>query len=300
MSSFPVTTIVLLIAFLSRVSNAQLNPAFYAETCSNVSNIVRRVVGQARQNDSRIGAKILRLHFHDCFVNGCDASLLLDDSVEDNIESEKSAFPNLSTAGYEVVDDIKTALEDECPGVVSCADILAIASQILVSLDGGPTWQVQLGRRDSRIANKNGTTALPLANATLDELKQKFLDQGLDNTTDLVALSGAHTFGRARCVTFSHRLSNFTPEGNPDPSLNTTFLGTLTQRCFVNGNDSTLNDLDLTTPDVFDNNYYINLRNSHGLLRTDQELFSTTGADTVPIVNRFADNHHSILYIQIT
>lgn len=65
-------------------------------------------------------------------MQGCDGSLLLDNA--DGIESEKDARPNLSTEGYDVVDSIKTALENVCPGVVSCADILAIASQILVSM----------------------------------------------------------------------------------------------------------------------------------------------------------------------
>lgn len=64
-------------------------------------------------------------------MQGCDGSLLLDDA--DDIDSEKNGPPNLSTAGYPVVDDIKTALENVCPGVVSCADILALASEILVS-----------------------------------------------------------------------------------------------------------------------------------------------------------------------
>lgn len=65
-------------------------------------------------------------------MQGCDASILLDNA--NGIESEKGEVPNLSVAGYDVVDNIKTALENVCPGVVSCADILAIASQISVSL----------------------------------------------------------------------------------------------------------------------------------------------------------------------
>ncbi|GAY50004.1 hypothetical protein CUMW_123360 [Citrus unshiu] len=52
-------------------------------------------------------------------LQGCDASLLLDDA--DAIQSEKSTVSNQSTAGYEVIDDIDSTLENVCPGVVSCA-----------------------------------------------------------------------------------------------------------------------------------------------------------------------------------
>jgi peroxidase len=50
-------------------SNAQLSVMFYDSTCPNVSAVVRGVIEQAAQNDVRIGAKLIRLHFHDCFVD---------------------------------------------------------------------------------------------------------------------------------------------------------------------------------------------------------------------------------------
>jgi len=66
-------------------------------------------------------------------LQGCDASILLDNSS--SIVSEKFATPNNSSArGYPVVDAVKAALEEACPGVVSCADILAIAAKISVEL----------------------------------------------------------------------------------------------------------------------------------------------------------------------
>jgi peroxidase len=53
--------------------------------------------------------------------------------------------PNTGSArGYEVVDAVKAALEDACPGVVSCADILALAAEISVELVRKPTiWSPQ-------------------------------------------------------------------------------------------------------------------------------------------------------------
>lgn len=66
------------------------------------------------------------------FMKGCDASLLLDDA--NGKDSEKNARPNLSIEGYAVIDKIKIKLERVCPGVVSCADIISLASQISVSV----------------------------------------------------------------------------------------------------------------------------------------------------------------------
>ncbi|XLU68148.1 hypothetical protein S245_027201, partial [Arachis hypogaea] len=51
------------------MSNAQLSPNFYAKTCPNLQAIVLSAMKQAVTKEPRMGASILRLFFHDCFVN---------------------------------------------------------------------------------------------------------------------------------------------------------------------------------------------------------------------------------------
>ncbi|KAG6411005.1 hypothetical protein SASPL_129079 [Salvia splendens] len=288
-SSYTSFFVILLAAFcLFPLARAQLNSTFYSLTCPNVSAIVNTVMQQALQADPRIGASLIRLHFHDCFVQGCDGSILLDNNSTRSIQSEKDAAPNTnSTRGFDVVDNIKTAVESSCPGVVSCADILALAAESAVSLAGGPSWNVLLGRRDSTSANQAlANTSIPAPFENLNNLTTKFNAMGL-NVTDLVALSGAHTFGRAQCRVFINRLYNFSGTGSPDPTLNATDLAALRQICPQGGSGSAVANLDPTTQDTFDANYFSNLQMNRGLLQSDQELIS---APTAPIVGLFSSN----------
>jgi len=67
------------------------------------------------------------------FLQGCDASMLLDDTP--NMLGEKLSLSNIdSLRSYEVIDEIKEELERVCPGTVSCADIIIMASRDAVVL----------------------------------------------------------------------------------------------------------------------------------------------------------------------
>ncbi|KAG2627353.1 peroxidase 2-like [Panicum virgatum] len=243
-----------------------LSSAFYDASCPGAHDVVRRVVQDARVSDPRIPASLIRLHFHDCFVNGCDGSLLLDDDLP-AIQTEKTVPANDNSArGFPVVDDIKAALEHACPGVVSCADILALAAEISVELAGGPRWSVLLGRRDGTTTNVESAKNLPSPFDPLDVLQEKFRNVNLDDT-DLVALQGAHTFGKVQC--------QFTREN-----------------CTAGQPEGALENLDEVTPNLFDNKYYGNLLEGRAQLPSDQVMLSgpAAAATTAPIVHRFAGN----------
>lgn len=154
-----------LLSLLAFSAHGQLSSNFYATSCPNLHSIVQSGMARAVSRDPRMGASILRLFFHDCFVNvryqslvqlffiivlcmrtiiwtlsefnqGCDGSILLDDTAA--FTGEQNAFPNKnSIRGLEVIDSIKAQVEASCRATVSCADILALAARdgvVMVSI----------------------------------------------------------------------------------------------------------------------------------------------------------------------
>uniref|UniRef100_A0A7N0RJA5 Peroxidase n=1 Tax=Kalanchoe fedtschenkoi TaxID=63787 RepID=A0A7N0RJA5_KALFE len=258
------------VSLLSCAANAQLTPDFYARTCPRLKFTVRDAMRQAVQREPRMAASILRLFFHDCFVNGCDGSILLDDTA--TFTGEQNAFPNRnSVRGFEVIDAIKARVEAACAATVSCADVLALAARDGVELVGGPSWRVALGRRDARTASQaQANSDLPSPFANLSTLISMFAAKGL-NARDMTVLSGAHTLGFAQCSLFRTRIHN---ETNIDPS----FAASRRLTCPLSGGDSNLAALD-ATPNRFDNSYYRKLVARRGLLHSDQELFNGGSQD---------------------
>jgi hypothetical protein len=99
---------------------------FYHKTCPQLPEIVKKVVTAEFELDPTSAGPQLRLFFHDCFVQGCDGSVLLN-STKVN-QAEKDASNNFSLSNFFVIDEVKEQLEKECPGVVSCADVLALVA----------------------------------------------------------------------------------------------------------------------------------------------------------------------------
>ncbi|URD88154.1 peroxidase [Musa troglodytarum] len=254
---------------------------FYDATCPFVEHLVRCYLEQAFGNDTGLAAGLLRVHFHDCFVQGCDGSILLDGSAGG--PSEKDAPPNLTLrpAAFEAIDELQALLTAACGHVVSCADIAALAARDSVYLSGGPDYEVPLGRRDglSYATIEAVLSFIPPPTSNVTDLIDLFGKLGLD-AYDLVSLSGAHTIGIAHCASFENRL--FPAQ---DPTLDQTFAENLYLTCPV-ANTSNTTALDVRSPDAFDNNYYVDLLNSQGLFTSDQGLYAD--ARTQPTVTGFA------------
>ncbi|XP_004293017.1 PREDICTED: lignin-forming anionic peroxidase-like [Fragaria vesca subsp. vesca] len=102
-----------------------------------------------------------------------------------------------SVRGYGVIDNAKAAVEKLCPGVVSCADIVAVAATDASVAVEGPNWAMKLGRRDSTTASKTlAESSLPSFLDSLESLTNRFAGLGV-NVRDLVALSGAHSISNS-------------------------------------------------------------------------------------------------------
>ncbi|KAJ7533119.1 hypothetical protein O6H91_13G033900 [Diphasiastrum complanatum] len=253
-----------LIQTFSVLGTADLEVGFYQDSCPNTEQIVRSTMEQHYSADLKIAPAILRLHFHDCF--GCDGSVLISSS-----SSEKTSPFNAGLSGFEVIDDAKNRLESGCPGIVSCADILALAARDAVSLTGGPSWEVATGRRDGSVSSALDTFNLPTPFDSVAVLKQKFLAKGL-SAQDLVTLTGAHTIGRAECRLVSYRLYNYTGKGDVDPSINTNFANILSMQCPRKGSGRNLIPMDTGSPDVFDSTFFFNVVQGNGVLESDQKI----------------------------
>ncbi|KAK9110536.1 hypothetical protein Sjap_018596 [Stephania japonica] len=253
-----------------------LSWTFYKSSCPNVEKIVRDHLKDVFRRDITQAAGLLRIHFHDCFVRGCDGSVLLDGS-------EQEAPPNLSLRkeAFKIINDLRAKVHQACGRVVSCADIVAIAARDSVELSGGPKYRVPLGRKDGQhiVTMEETLQNLPPFFGNTSTVLGFFTAKNLD-VTDLVALSGGHTIGVGHCSAIVDRLY---PQ---DPIMERNYANRLKALCPLPNSTEGSFPLDLRSPDRFDNKYYVDLMNRQSLFRSDQDLY--TDGRTKPIVERYA------------
>ncbi|KQK14993.1 peroxidase 2 [Brachypodium distachyon] len=255
---------------------------YYKDTkCRGVEKTVRRVVKEEVDRYPGIGAGLIRLFFHDCFVEGCDASVLLK-ATKDNPQPEMLGIPNInSLRGFEVIDKAKDALGEECREVVSCADILAFAARDATVLLGKVKhFEMPAGRYDGKRSLASDTLPnLPPPFADVATLKAMFLEKGL-NTDEMVVLSGAHTIGISHCSSFGSRINASNPS-DMDPN----YASELRAKC-NNQPTNTVNQ-DFKTPDDLDRQYYQNVLDKKVLFESDAALLSSS--DTEGAVKEYAE-----------
>ncbi|KAH9315957.1 hypothetical protein KI387_024584, partial [Taxus chinensis] len=146
-------------------------------------SVVRSTVEEHVREDPKIASSLLRLHYHDCFVQGCDGSVLIAGA-----NAERNAAGHAGLRGFDVIEKAKTRLETICPGIVSCADIVALAARDAVSLSNGPDYAVPTGRRDGLVSSAHDAFDMPDPTDSVQVLQRKFAAKGL-STQDLVVLN---------------------------------------------------------------------------------------------------------------
>jgi len=281
----PVALAAAVCLLLPAASLAQLQVGFYNTSCPNAEALVRQAVTAAFANNSGVAPGLIRLHFHDCFVRGCDASVLLTVNPAGG-NTERDAPPNNpSLRGFEVIDAAKAAVERSCPRTVSCADIVAFAARDSVNLTGNTFYQVPSGRRDGRVSNATEAFILPGPNSTAQNLTDGFGRKGL-SAEDMVVLSGSHTIGRSHCASFLFRNRQRLAAGTISPA----YQALLEALCPPTTGQFTPNtsEIDLSTPTVLDNNYYKLLPLNLGLHFSDDQLIRN--ATLAPLASAFAAN----------
>ncbi|XP_078161101.1 peroxidase 1-like [Carex rostrata] len=266
-----------------------LQVGFYNSSCPTAESLVQQTVAAAFANNTGIAAGLIRLHFHDCFVRGCDGSVLINTTANNTAERDSPAN-NPSLHGFDIIDTAKSAIEAVCPQTVSCADILAFAARDSINLTGSITYQVPSGRRDGTVSNATEATAnLPKPTFNATELINNFAAKNL-TAEEMVILSGAHTVGVSHCNSFKNRIYDSNNNSQVDSTLSPAYATLLQSLCPSNTDQFTpiTTALDLTTPTTLDNNYYIGLQLTLGLLTSDQALLTNSTLNAS--VNSFASN----------
>ncbi|TYG75152.1 hypothetical protein ES288_D03G006900v1 [Gossypium darwinii] len=268
-----VLTLVLLVSASTSPAIA-LSLNHYEKTCPDVESIVAKAVERATMKDKTVPAALLRMHFHDCFIRGCDASVLL--YSKGNNKAEKDGPANLSLHGFYVIENAKKEVEAACPGVVSCADILAFAARDAVVL--------------TVTSKASETIQLPAPTFNISQLQQSFSQRGL-SMDDLVALSGGHTIGFSHCSSFQNRIRNFNATHDIDPTMHPSFAASLRNVCPIKNKAKNAGATMDPSSTAFDNTYFKLILQGKTLFSSDQALL--TNPKTKGLVYKFGSSKQS-------
>jgi len=301
-SVFLVAALAAVIVLLS----AQVRPAV-AVVDGGYNSTIEAIVNAEVAKVRALAAGLIRLAFHDCFVRGCDGSVLLDStpyntsSVTTNPtlagKTEKVSPSNGGLRGLEVVEIIRTKLKEQNI-IVSCADAVQFAAREAAKVvsNGKIAYPINgPGRRDGvKSSSEDPGTFLPGPTFTFSQLSTVFGNKGLSEP-ELVALSGAHCIGVTNGASFRDRVFAPTSEINSSyqrvitdewtPNPNGTFIMNIRDmgNYAVKKSRYTPNQVNMAAIGTLDNSFYnANLQNMVRF-KSDWELRTNTPANDLMV-----------------
>ncbi|XP_048544484.1 peroxidase 1-like [Triticum urartu] len=264
--------VVGVLAAASPRAEAELQVGFYNATCPIAEGVVFAEMHAILHEDPTLAPSLLRMHYHDCFVQGCDGSIMLRSRRG---TAERDATPNRSMRGYDAIERIKARLETLCPLTVSCADIIAMAARDAVYLSKGPWYGVETGRRDGNVTvAEYAENDLAPPDSNIVDVKTFFSVKSL-TAKDIVVLFGSHSIGTSHCEAFRKRLYNFTGAMDQDPSLDAGYARQLRKLCprrHGGRGRRTKVPMDPGSGFTFDLSYYRHVLATGGLFQSDGSL----------------------------
>ncbi|KAL6502509.1 hypothetical protein OROHE_024514 [Orobanche hederae] len=234
---------------------------YYDRSCPNLQTIVGWGVWKAIQNETRMAASLLRLQFHDCFVN------------------LGGPFWKVSLGRLDGLTANKQSVMEQLPSTF--APLQKIIAQFVAK---------GLDIKDVVVLSGLAQDALRTVRSTV-----RARARACDHNVALVALVRAHTLGFAQCFNFMGRLYDFNRTGKPDPCLAPSLLSSLRETCGKDDGKSAFNlvPLDPKSESNFDNKYYTNILKNEGLLQSDQILMSAR--ETAALVEHYSKDLHGFL-----
>eukprot|EP00245_Coleochaete_scutata_P009740 TRINITY_DN3283_c0_g1_i1.p1 TRINITY_DN3283_c0_g1~~TRINITY_DN3283_c0_g1_i1.p1 ORF type:complete len:286 (+),score=52.74 TRINITY_DN3283_c0_g1_i1:97-954(+) len=160
-----------------------------------VDDAYRKSIEKARQllrgliSEKHCAPIMLRLAWHDAGTYDVHTRT---GGPNGSIKAEKELNHGANN-GLVIAVQLCESIKEKVP-TVSYADLYQLAGVVAVEITGGPTIDYQPGRRDSLAVPPEGR--LPDAKQGAPHLRDIFHRMGLSDQ-DIVALSGAHTLGRA-------------------------------------------------------------------------------------------------------
>ncbi|GIL56243.1 hypothetical protein Vafri_11678 [Volvox africanus] len=167
----------------ARAASGLVTPSTGAEAAIN--RALSRAIPKAK------AAVALRLVFHDA---GTYSALLGDGGLNASIQYELDRPENFGLKrGWRLVEQARGDLRGtSAEGLVTDADLVALAGAFAVRLCGGPDIRLRVGRPVASSPDPPGR--MPGENFSAEQLKANFAEKGF-SVQEMVALSGAHTLG---------------------------------------------------------------------------------------------------------